>query len=92
MLPVLAIILFIAGFFLIYNTSVRAEVPASTLRNFARRRVLFSKWLGLLLLIGSFVIYCQCYGVVKGFLMAFLMLIAIASLIVLLTPLIHIGK
>jgi hypothetical protein len=86
MYPILYSALFLLGFYLLYATSERAEVPSSIIKTWARRQRLLFKCSGLLLIIISVVAFVQYYGLGAGFFFAFVMLMTVASLIVLLVP------
>ena len=85
--PILYTLLFLLGFYLLYVTSERADVPASQLKNWARSRQSLFKFTGLALIVIALVYFMFYYGIGAGFFIAITLLMSIASLIILLVPL-----
>lgn len=86
MIPIISAIVLIVAFYLLYNTSQRAEVPASKLRNWVRKRKAFAQYGGLVLLLVSFFIFINHYGVGAGFFIGFVWLMSVGGLTVLFIP------
>ncbi len=89
MLPIFSAILLIAGFYLLYNTSQRAEVPATRVRKWVRQAGLLTKCFGFALLLVSFFIFIIHYGVGAGFSIGLILPLSVAALTVLFIPVIH---
>lgn len=86
MIPLLAALFSVISFVLLYNTSSRAEVPDSFIRNFARRYRMLTKIFSVILLAASFIIFSSQYGTGAGFFIAFIMIMTIASVVILFGP------
>lgn len=85
----LAILASLTGFYLLYNTSARADVRKDKVSLWFQRRPLLAKITGLLILITGFVVFVIDNGFGVGMLFGFVALMTSGSLIVLLSPLIN---
>lgn len=90
MMFVIAIAFGIAGFYLLYNTSLRADRRQDKLSLWLHNRPALSKLLGSSLTVASFAVFIAAYGFGSGTLFGFVTLMTIGSLIVLLSPMINI--
>lgn len=89
MIPVAAALLTLLSFFLLYNTSARADVPGNFVRSVAFRFRTATKAVAAVLLLAAFIIFSLHYGFGAGFFIAFTILCAIASVVILFGPLVQ---
>lgn len=86
MMITLILLLSFVGFYGLYNTSSRAELPNGTLELWLRKQS-FLKPAGLILLLASLVLTIINNGLAAGILFWFVIISTIASLVILLCPL-----
>ena len=88
-MTLIAILASLAGFYLLYNTSARADVRKDKVSLWFQRQPLLSKIIGLTILLISFIAFVIANGFGVGLLFGFVALMTSGSLIVLLSPLIN---
>jgi hypothetical protein len=85
LLPISLLIFF--GFYGLYNTSKKAVLNNTKLDLWLQKHRKFSKLTGVVLLLAAHVLSCLHYGTAAGIFMALIILMTIASVIILLFPL-----
>jgi len=83
----IAIIASLAGFYLLYNTSARADLRQDKASLWFQGRPVLAKALGSMLLVISFILLIISYGLGAGILFGFVILMTTGSLVTLLSPL-----
>jgi hypothetical protein len=83
----IAIIASLAGFYLLYNTSARADLRQDKASLWFQGRPVLSRALGSLLVVVSFLLLIISYGFGAGILFGFVTLMTTGSLVTLLSPL-----
>ena len=86
-MTILAIIIQLLAFYMLYNTSARAELRTDAFSLWLQQNRIVSKITGLVLLIGSFILLTLAQGLGSGILYGTVLLMTLASLIVLFAPL-----
>jgi hypothetical protein len=86
-MTLVAIAASLAGFYLLYNTSVRADFRRDKVSLWLQRHTLLSRRSGVLVLMGSFAIFVMCCGLGSGILFGFVTLMTTGSLVTLFSPL-----
>lgn len=86
-MTLVAIVASLVGFYLLYNTSARADLRQDKVSLWLQRHTLLSRILGVLILTGSFAIFVICCGLGSGILFGFVTLMTTGSLVTLLSPL-----
>lgn len=82
-----ALMIQVLSFYLLYNTSKRAVLRTDKLSIWLQQHLILSTVAGLLLLIGSFILFVIDHGFAVGLFAGFLSLMITASLTVVLAPL-----
>ncbi len=88
-MTLLAILSSLIGFYLLYNTSARADVRKDKVSLWFQRRPLLSKISGLTILFLSFIFFVIAEGFGVGMLFGFVSIMTCGCLIVLFSPLIN---
>lgn len=86
-MTLLALVIQIPAFYLLYNASKRAQVRNDAFSVWLQGHALFSKISGLMLLAISFALFIVGEGLGVGVFIGFLTLMTVGSLIVLFAPL-----
>ncbi|MEQ6118913.1 hypothetical protein [Reichenbachiella sp. MALMAid0571] len=81
-----AFILF-AGFYILYRTSKRVEFKPSKAQRWVYNNTKLTRSVGLVLLLVSFCLLSTHYGIGAGIFMAMIVLMTIASLVIIISPL-----
>jgi hypothetical protein len=82
-----ALILQILAFYLLYNTSKRAQLRSDAFSLWLQGHASFSKTAGFLLLVIAFALFIAAEGLAVGMFIGFLALMTVGSLIILFAPL-----
>jgi hypothetical protein len=83
-----ATIILIAGFYALYNTSEKAVLQKDIVSVWLQRNRSVSKIIGILSLLVAFVLLAFEQGIGSGILTGFILLMTVACLIIILSPLI----
>ena len=86
-MTILATTIQLLGFYMLYNTSARAELRRDAFSLWLQQNRIVSKVTGLVLLIGSFILLTLAQGLGSGVLYGTVLLMTLASLVVLFVPL-----
>jgi hypothetical protein len=86
-MTVLALIIQILAFYLLYNASKRAQLRRDAFSVWLQGHASFSKIAGLMLLVIAFALFIVAEGLGVGVFIGFLALMTVGSLIVLFAPL-----
>lgn len=86
-MTILSIFTFLAGFFFVYNTSKRAKLGNSNIGKQLQKHPNTAKRLGLLSMIFSLCILIITYGLGTGIFYFLLVMMTIASMVIVISPL-----
>lgn len=83
----IATIVQLLGFYILYNTSLRADLQTRVLRKWAQRYRTAARLAGATLIIISFLLFATAFSVATGLVTGTLVLMTVATLVIILYPL-----